>query len=79
MSEEIKKESMDMELSLEAMEQVSGGGKLEDLITRITRDRNSAMLKAELKANGKAAAAARCCALYPEYCGFCAAAVTMLK
>ena len=79
MSEDIKKESMDMELSLEAIEQVSGGmDPLENVIRRIKRDGNAAIFREELKAKGKPAAAAHCCELYPEYCGLCAAAVSML-
>ena len=35
MSEEIKKEAQDLVLDLDKLEQVSGGGYLQDLINRI--------------------------------------------
>ena len=75
MSEEIKIEEKDMELDFDKLEQVSGGAsKLKELVTRIVADGHTD----ELKTQGKAAAAAKCCEYYPELCGFAAAAVTML-
>lgn len=68
-----------MKLSLNDLEQVSGGGQLQDLINKIVSDGHSEELKTILKTQGKAAAAAKCCEYYPECCGFAAAAVTMLK
>ena len=79
MSEESKKAEMDMELELDQLEQVSGGGRLNDLIVRITNAGKSREYKGILKAQGKAAAAAAGCADFGDLCGFCAAAVTMLK
>ena len=79
MSEEIKEELMDMELDFDKLEQVSGGGYLQDLINRIVNSGKAPEYKAILRTQGKAAAAAACCADNPELCGFCAAAVTMLK
>lgn len=75
MNEESKRE----ELSMEDMEQVSGAGKLQDLIVRIVNSGKAPALKKTLQTQGKAAAAAECCAQFPELCGYCAAAVTMLK
>ena len=63
---------MDMELDFDKLEQVSGGGYLQDLI-------NTPEYKRILKTQGKAAAAAACCADNGDLCGYCAAAVTMLK
>lgn len=79
MSEEIKEELMDMELDFDKLEQVSGGGYLQDLINRIVNSGKAPEYKEILKTQGKAAAAAACCADNPDLCGFCAAAVTMLK
>ena len=79
MSEEIKKEEMDMELNLDKLEQVSGGGKLQDIINRIVNSGKAPEYKRILKTQGKAAAAAACCADNGDLCGYCAAAVTMLK
>ena len=70
---------MDMELDFDKLEQVSGGGKLQDLINRIVNSGKAPEYKRILKTQGKAAAAAACCADNPDLCGFCAAAVTMLK
>ena len=70
---------MDMELDFDKLEQVSGGGQLQDLINRIVNSGKSPEYKAILRTQGKAAAAAACCADIPELCGYCAAAVTMLK
>lgn len=70
---------MDMELDFDKLEQVSGGGHLQDLINRIVNSGKAPEYKRILKTQGKAAAAAACCADNPELCGFCAAAVTMLK
>lgn len=79
MSEEIKEELMDMELDFDKLEQVSGGGQLQDLINRIVNSGKAPEYKEILKTQGKAAAAAACCADNGDLCGFCAAAVTMLK
>ena len=79
MSEEIKEEEMDMELDFDKLEQVSGGGKLQDIINKIVNSGKAPEYKAILKTQGKAAAAAACCADNGDLCGFCAAAVTMLK
>lgn len=79
MSEEIKEELMDMELDFDKLEQVSGGGQLQDLINRIVNSGKAPEYKRILKTQGKAAAAAACCADNGDLCGFCAAAVTMLK
>lgn len=70
---------MDMELDFDKLEQVSGGGKLQDLINRIVNSGKAPEYKRILKTQGKAAAAAACCADNGDLCGFCAAAVTMLK
>lgn len=70
---------MDMELDFDKLEQVSGGGQLQDLINRIVNSGKAPEYKRILKTQGKAAAAAACCADIPELCGYCAAAVTMLK
>ena len=79
MSEEIKKEAQDLVLELDKLDQVSGGGKLQDIINRIVNSGKAPEYKEILRTQGKAAAAAACCADIPELCGFCAAAVTMLK
>ena len=79
MSEEIKKTEMDVELDLDALDQVSGGGHLQDLINRIVNSGKAPEYKEILRTQGKAAAAAACCVDNPDLCGFCAAAVTMLK
>ena len=79
MSEEIKEELMDMELDFDKLDQVSGGGYLQDLINRIVNSGKAPEYKEILKTQGKAAAAAACCADNGDLCGFCAAAVTMLK
>jgi len=70
---------MDMELDFDKLEQVSGGGQLQDLINRIVNSGKAPEYKEILKTQGKAAAAAACCADNGDLCGFCAAAVTMLK
>ena len=70
---------MDMELDFDKLEQVSGGGYLQDLINRIVNSGKAPEYKRILKTQGKASAAAACCADNPDLCGFCAAAVTMLK
>jgi len=70
---------MDMELDFDKLEQVSGGGKLQDLINRIVNSGKAPEYKEILRTQGKAAAAAACCADNGDLCGFCAAAVTMLK
>lgn len=72
-------EEMDMELDFDKLEQVSGGGLLQDLINRIVNSGKAPEYKRILKTQGKAAAAAACCADNGDLCGFCAAAVTMLK
>ena len=78
MSEEIKKEAQDMELNIEDLDQVSGGGFLQDLVTNIHKDGHANELKTTLKTEGKAAAVQQCCGYYPVLCGFCTTAVTML-
>lgn len=70
---------MDMELDFDKLEQVSGGGQLQDLINRIVNSGKAPEYKEILRTKGKAAAAAACCADNGDLCGFCAAAVTMLK
>lgn len=70
---------MDMELDFDKLEQVSGGGYLQDLINRIVNSGKAPVYKEILRTQGKAAAAAACCADNGDLCGFCAAAVTMLK
>ena len=70
---------MDMELDFDKLEQVSGGGYLQDIINRIVNSGKAPEYKRILKTQGKAAAAAACCADNPDLCGYCAAAVTMLK
>ena len=79
MSEEIKKEAQDLVLELDKLEQVSGGGKLQDIINKIVNSGKAPEYKAILRTQGKAAAAAACCADNGDLCGYCAAAVTMLK
>jgi hypothetical protein len=74
-----KEMEMDMELDFDKLEQVSGGGHLQDLINRIVNSGKAPEYKRILKTQGKAAAAAACCADNGDLCGFCAAAVTMLK
>ena len=66
------------ELNLEELDQVSGGGYLETLINRIKAHGHYNELKNLLKTQGKAAAAAKCCGYYPDLCGYCASAITML-
>ena len=79
MSEEIKKETQDLELDLNKLEQVSGGaGLLEQLVTRIKADGHANELKTLLQTQRKPAACAKCCEYYPELCGLAGAAVTML-
>ena len=70
---------MDMELDFDKLEQVSGGGQLQDLINRIVNSGKAPEYKEILRTQGKAAAAAACCADNGDLCGFCAAAVTMLN
>ena len=65
-------EEMDMELDFDKLEQVSGGGLLQDLINRIVNSGKAPEYKRILKA-------AACCADNGDLCGYCAAAVTMLK
>ena len=79
MNKDGKNEAPDMALDLDKLEQVSGGGQLQDLINRIVNSGKAPEYKRILKTQGMAAAAAACCADNPELCGFCAAAVTMLK
>ena len=75
MNKDVKNE----ELDLDKLEQVSGGGQLQDIINRIVNSGKSPKYKEILRTQGKAAAAATCCEDFPDLCGFCAAAVTMLK
>lgn len=70
---------MDMELDFDKLEQVSGGGLLQDLINRIVNSGKAPEYRELLRTQGKPAAAAACCADNGDLCGFCAAAVTMLK
>ena len=79
MNKDGKNEAPDMALDLDKLEQVSGGGQLQDLINRIVNSGKAPEYKRILKTQGKAAAAAACCADNGDLCGFCAAAVTMLK
>ena len=51
---------MDMELDFDKLEQVSGGGHLQDLINRIVNSGKAPEYKRILKTQGKAAAAAAC-------------------
>jgi len=67
------------ELSIEELEKVAGGGILQDLINRIVNSGKAPEYKEILRTKGKAAAAAACCADNGDLCGYCAAAVTMLK
>ena len=70
---------MDMELDFDKLEQVSGGGQLQDLINRIVNSGKAPEYKELLRTGGEPAAAAACMADFPELCGFCATAVTMMK
>ena len=79
MNKDGKNEAPDMALDLDKLEQVSGGGYLQDLINRIVNSGKAPEYKRILKTQGKAAAAAACCADNGDLCGYCAAAVTMLK
>ena len=67
------------ELNLDELEQVDGGGALQDIINRIYNIGKKEEYKRLLKTGGKPAAAAACCRDIPDLCGYCAAAVTMLK
>ena len=69
----------DMELNLDDLDQVAGGGILQDLINRIVNSGKAPEYKEILRTKGKAAAAAACCVDNGDLCGYCAAAVTMLK
>ena len=79
MNKDVKNEEQELDLDLDKLEQVSGGGQLQDLINRIVNSGKAPEYKEILKTQGKAAAAAACCADNGDLCGFCAAAVTMLK
>ena len=79
MNKDVKNEEQELDLDLDKLEQVSGGGQLQDLINRIVNSGKAPEYKRILKTQGKAAAAAACCADNGDLCGFCAAAVTMLK
>ena len=79
MNKDVKNEEQELDLDLDKLEQVSGGGLLQDLINRIVNSGKAPEYKWILKTQGKAAAAAACCADNGDLCGFCAAAVTMLK
>ena len=79
MNKDVKNEEQELDLDLDKLEQVSGGGLLQDLINRIVNSGKAPEYKEILQTQGKAAAAAACCADNPDLCGFCAAAVTMLK
>jgi|GEM_PF-2455175 len=79
MNKDVKNEEQELDLDLDKLEQVSGGGLLQDLINRIVNSGKAPEYKEILQTQGKAAAAAACCADNGDLCGFCAAAVTMLK
>lgn len=79
MNKDVKNEEQELDLDLDKLEQVSGGGLLQDLINRIVNSGKAPEYKEILQTQGKAAAAAACCTDNPDLCGFCAAAVTMLK
>ena len=79
MNKDVKNEEQELDLDLDKLEQVSGGGLLKDLINRIVNSGKAPEYKEILRTQGKAAAAAACCADNGDLCGFCAAAVTMLK
>ena len=79
MNKDAKNEEQELDLDLDKLEQVSGGGLLQDLINRIVNSGKAPEYKEILRTQGKAAAAAACCADNGDLCGFCAAAVTMLK
>ena len=79
MNKDVKNEEQELDLDLDKLEQVSGGGVLQDLINRIVNSGKAPEYKRILQTQGKAAAAAACCADNGDLCGFCAAAVTMLK
>ena len=79
MNKDVKNEEQELDLDLDKLEQVSGGGVLQDLINRIVNSGKAPEYKRILKTQGKAAAAAARCADNGDLCGFCAAAVTMLK
>ena len=79
MNKDVKNEEQELDLDLDKLEQVSGGGLLQDLINRIVNSGKAPEYKRILQTQGKAAAAAACCADNGDLCGFCAAAVTMLK
>lgn len=66
-----------MELNLDNLEKVVGGGLLEDLCNKIKRDGRKAELLNVLHTQGKAAATNLCCSYYPEHCSVCAAAVSL--
>ena len=79
MNKDVKNEEQELDLDLDKLEQVSGGGQLQDIINRIVNSGKAPEYKEILRTQGKAAAAAACCADNGDLCGFCAAAVTMLK
>jgi len=79
MNKDVKYEEQELDLDLDKLEQVSGGGLLQDLINRIVNSGKAPEYKEILQTQGKAAAAAACCADNGDLCGYCAAAVTMLK
>ena len=79
MNKDVKNEEQELDLDLDKLEQVSGGGLLQDFINRIVNSGKAPEYKEILRTQGKAAAAAACCADNGDLCGFCAAAVTMLK
>ena len=79
MNKDVKNEEQELDLDLDKLEQVSGGGQLQDLINRIVNSGKAPEYKRILQTQGKAAAAAACCADNGDLCGYCAAAVTMLK
>lgn len=67
-----------IELNLDDLEQVAGGGLLESLHNQIKNSGKADYYKNILKTQGKAAATNQCCADYPEKCSVCAAAISLL-
>lgn len=76
MNDEIKNGKI--ELSLDTLEQITGGGLLQDLCNKIINSGNASRYKNILKTEGKAVAVATCCGDFPELCGFCSTAISML-
>lgn len=67
-----------MELNLDDLEQVAGGGNImDDLINKVKRDGRVAYYRDLVNTQGKAVASNDCCAKYPEYCSVCKAVVAL--